>query len=75
MYIHEAVKKAVKGGGAIYRTSVKPTGESTYGAIKPTNSYDSCLFVVLSRGIPQRSCRDWAPTANDLMADDWEVEF
>lgn len=74
MNIQEAVKKALKTDGVIYRKSVGQEGEATYGVIKPTNSYDSCLLLVISRGIPQRSCRAWNPTADDLMTDDWEVK-
>lgn len=75
MDIKEAVKKALRTDGVIYRKSVRPEGEATYGVIKPTNSYDSCMMIVVSRGMPQRSCRAWNPTADDLMADDWEVEL
>lgn len=46
MFIHEAVKKALKIDGVIYRKSARPEGEATYGAIKPTNSYDSCIVIV-----------------------------
>ncbi len=75
MNIQEAVKKALKTDGVIYRKSVRPEGEATYGAIKPTNSYDSCRLLVFRRGVPQRSCRAWNPTADDLIADDWEIEL
>ncbi len=75
MNIQEAVKKVLKIDGVIYRKSVRPEGEATYGAIKPTNSYDSCRLLVFKRGVLQRSCRDWSPTADDLIADDWEIEL
>lgn len=74
MNIQEATEKALKENGTIYRESANPTGEATYGVIRPTNSYDSCLLLVISKGMLQRSCRDWAPTADDLLADDWRVK-
>lgn len=74
MFINEAVKEVLGTNRVIYRKSARLEGEERYGAIKPTNSYDSCVLIVFSGGMLQRSCRDWAPTADDLLADDWEIK-
>ena len=73
MNIQEAAKKALESNGTIYRESVKGGDIKRYGAIKPTNTYDTCLLVILSEGQVEKSCRCWNPTADDLIADDWEV--
>lgn len=73
MHIHEAVKKALAENGRIIRTSAVETESDIYSAIRPTNSYDTCLLTVMKNGKPERTCRGWNPTADDLMADDWVV--
>ncbi len=74
MNIQDAVKKALEVNGVIYRaTAINDGCVGIYGAIKPTNTYDTCLLVVFSKGKPKKSCRCWNPTANDLIADDWNV--
>lgn len=73
MNIQEAVKKAIANKGMIYRDSARGKCEGVYAAIKPTDTYDTCILVVLEKGAAKRSGRCWAPTANDLIADDWEV--
>lgn len=75
MYIHEAVKEAMENGKMIYRVSTMQTNGARHGAIKPTNTYDECILIVMEDGEPKRSCRAWNPTADDLMADDWEIEI
>lgn len=72
MHIHEAVKEALKNDGLIYRKSAKREEQDRYAAIKPTNSYETCILIVFVDGKPERSARSWNPTANDLAADDWE---
>ncbi len=59
--------------GLMYRMSTRQANETRYGAIKPTNTYDACILVVMDKGIQTKSCRAWNPTADDLLADDWEV--
>ncbi|OUN68563.1 hypothetical protein B5G11_12415 [Drancourtella sp. An57] len=73
MYIHEAVREALKKNTLIIRASAKETESDTYSAIRPTNSYDTCLLLVMKGERIDRACRWWNPTADDLMADDWTV--
>lgn len=72
MYIHEAVKKAIQRGGYIYRKSAHTKVEDVWALIKPTDSYATCLIIIYSDNKPESSSVAWNPTANDLMADDWE---
>lgn len=74
MHIHEAVAKAMETDGLIYRIEARGNCDNdVFGAIKPTNTYDMCDLVVFRDGKIERGSRAWNPTANDLMADDWEV--
>lgn len=78
MYIHEAVEKALKNNGLIYRKSERnPEGRSDRGRfamIKPTNGYDACRILVFVCGELDSAIRRWNPSADDLMADDWCCE-
>lgn len=67
MKIDEAVRRAIKENATIKR---KSTGESNT-RIKPTNTYDCCIIFTV--GSNQRQSRYWNPTADDLIADDWQV--
>ena len=71
MYIHEAVKEALKEDGLIIRSSAKEPESEIYSAIRPTNSYDACRVHVMREGKVEGACRWWNPTADDLIADDW----
>ncbi len=73
MYIHEAVREAMRDNALIIRTSARETKSDIYSAIRPTNSYDTCLLVVMKGEKIDRACRWWNPTADDLIADDWTV--
>ncbi|GLG90436.1 MW1434 family type I TA system toxin [Sellimonas catena] len=73
MYIHEAVMKAMRDNALIIRASARETESDIYSAIRPTNSYDTCLLLVMKGERIDRACRWWNPTADDLMADDWTV--
>lgn len=73
MNIQEATKKVVEDGGLIYRTSAMQVDGERYGAINPTNTYDACILVVMDKGAKKKSCRAWNPTADDLLANDWEI--
>lgn len=68
MYIHKAVKEALKNDGYIKRKMMS-VGDTL---IKPTNSSDCCYIIIQGRS-GHRSSRCWNPTADDLIADDWEV--
>ena len=69
MNIQAAMKKAVESRGLMYRMSTRQANETRYGVIKPTNTYDACILVVMDKGIQTKSCRAWNPTADDLLAD------
>lgn len=73
MNIQEATKRVLEDGGLIYRTSTMQVNEARYGSINPSNTYDACILVVMDKGVPKKSCRAWNPTADDLIANDWEV--
>lgn len=73
MYIHEAVRMAMEKDALITRSSAKAEESTRYAAIKPTNTYDACVLVVIADGKPKEACRCWNPTADDLEADDWTV--
>lgn len=73
MHIDEAVKQALEVGGEIYRESAKRDCADVYATIKPTNSYDTCILIVKTKKRDKRSSRNWNPTADDLIADDWQV--
>lgn len=48
MNIQKAVRMAIKNDGMICRASTMMGDGGIYGAVKPTNTYDACLLVVLS---------------------------
>lgn len=74
MYIHEAIKKAAEQNGLIVRKSIFDKNSMKITAIKPTNSYDTCILVSYDRDTKKTSlCRNWNPTQDDLKASDWEV--
>lgn len=74
MYIHEAVKEALAKKARVMRQSAVEPGSDIYAVIKPTNSYDACILIIVEDDVPsERGCRCWNPTADDLMADDWVV--
>ncbi|WP_343247755.1 Thoeris anti-defense Tad2 family protein [Diplocloster hominis] len=74
MNIQEAVKMAIKERALIYRKCAGwSRSNGRRSAILPTNSYDTCIIKHFVNGEEQRSCRHWNPTADDLMADDWET--
>jgi hypothetical protein len=63
--ISEAVEKALKEDKGITRKSLQKYGFE----IHPTNSGECCYVVTKN----QQPSRCWNPTADDLMADDWEL--
>lgn len=71
MYIQEAVKEALKTKGCIARTSLRSGMLQSNTQIIPTNTYDCC--IILGKGKENRQSRYWNPTADDLIAADWEV--
>ena len=73
MFIHEATEKALRENCFICRKSAKKENMSVFGIIKPTNTYDICLLLIVKNGKIDKGSGWWNPTADDLMADDWEV--
>lgn len=73
MYIHEAIKKALRTGGVIKRENCTFGEEVRIAVIEPTNHYDCCNLVIHHNGAEQRTNRMWQPTADDLMTDNWVV--
>lgn len=71
MNIQEAVKTAMEKDGCIRRKKINSGMICSNTMIKPTNSYDCCILVI--KGKENRQSRFWNPTADDLVADDWEV--
>lgn len=72
MKISEAVKKAMEQHKLIYRNRIRrESGWNIF--IKPTNSYDTCIMISYKDGKEIESCRNWNPTGDDLVADDWEL--
>lgn len=74
MRISEAVKQAMESGKYIQRETIE--GESGHSfhqtKIKPTNSYGSCIVYTFDqKGKEIHHCKNWNPSAEDLMADDW----
>ena len=72
MNIYDAVKKALPENKYIRRKSVNSGMLESKVLIKPTNSYDCCVILIIGDN-EKRQSRFWNPTADDLMADDWEV--
>lgn len=77
MNIHEATKRALSVDCAIYRKKVVGTMKrGQIIAIRPTNSYGCC--VVQTMRIAEKGWEViktgvlWNPTADDLLAKDWE---
>lgn len=72
MNILTAIKKAIDENSFIARTSLD-FGEGRT-LIKPTNSSDCCIVVFQREGAKrQQQIKCWNPTADDLLAEDWEV--
>ena len=72
MKINEAVKNAIDTNTIMYRKSVGKKMERK-AFIKPTNSYEACLLIICQGDRVEDSSRCWNPTADDLLADDWEL--
>ena len=71
MYIHEAIKARTENSPYIRRKKwVDPLGAIRATRIIPTSSPDG--MVIDSRAVKDLR-RGWQPTAEDLVADDWET--
>lgn len=58
MFIHEAVKKAMKSGGLITRQEYEGTVR-----IQPTDSYEGFILINSKNTL----CQRWQPKAEDLV--------
>lgn len=67
MTISEAVARALKENKSITRSRLQDFGFEVF----PTDSSDCCYIVSTDK--KQQPGRCWNPTANDLVADDWEL--
>ena len=72
MFIHEAIEKSLKENKEICRESARDVHADVFATIRPTNSYEACILVINQKDT-KKSCRNWNPTADDLIADDWIV--
>ena len=70
MLINEAVEQIV--GKDLYMRRANKDGWK-WIRIKPTDGPDYCVVHSPNYPVHQSSCRMWGPSAEDLMADDWEV--
>ena len=66
MKIDEAVSKATSEGKYIYRENEGPLQIN----ILPTNTFDCCILL---QNQSDKVGKRWNPTANDLIATDWEI--
>ncbi len=74
MNIQEAVEKAISSKAYIARQKYDDAKAFHKTRIKPTNSYDTCLVYTFDqKGREVHHCKNWNPTAEDLMANDWKV--
>ena len=72
MNILTAIKKAIDEDSFIARTSLD-FGEGRT-LIKPTDSSDCCIvFFRRDSAKKRQQIKCWNPTADDLLAEDWEV--
>ncbi len=75
MLISEAVKEALEAGLYITRRgNVIASGRGRVGVLKPIHCRDICEEMSFDCESKKQKYRGyWKPTADDLMADDWEV--
>ena len=56
--------------GLMYRMSTRQANETRYGAIKPTNTYDACIQVLMDKGKQKKTRRAINPTEQDFIDED-----
>ncbi len=71
MEIREAVRQAVREGKAMYRSSCLHGEKDRKIFIKTDGKRNELLVCENGKNIRKETM--WAPTADDLMANDWEV--
>ncbi len=75
MNIQEVVEAAIKEDKYMRKNDVREN-ESAYHKlkIKPTNSSAKCIVYTFNqKGNQAHHCKNWQPTAEDLMATDWKL--
>lgn len=70
--IQAAVQEAVKCSCGFYRKMIMEESERYIVVIPELNQFPGAS-VVIENGVPVNSRRWWAPTAIDLIADDWLI--
>lgn len=74
MNIQKAVRKAMEINGYIAREEYDNEKAFHRTRIKPTNSYATCVLHTFDlTGKEISRCKNWNPTAEDLLANDWDV--
>lgn len=75
MYIHEAIQARTEDRPFIRRKKwVDPLATVRCARLIPTNSPNRILIDTrISSRTTNALCRGWEPTAEDLVADDWET--
>ncbi len=72
MYIHEAIQNTTKNKPFIKRRLWNRLSPAPFGGgvkIQATDSPDGCI---IESDVDKKDRRSWRPTAEDLLADDWE---
>lgn len=73
MFIHEAVELSLKSGRHIRRREwVAKNGWQEFRVL-PTNDQDRCIPSLWEYGNEVSRLRNWNPSADDLIADDWQL--
>lgn len=67
MYIHEAIKEAMKSNSYITVPELKGKLK-----IQPTNEKGNCIIMNADGTHPSKY--GWQPMANDLIRDDWVID-
>lgn len=73
MYIHEAVREAMKRQCRIQRKEFIAGNGWQDIRILPTDTSDCCIPSLWEHGNEVSCGRCWNPSADDLIADDWEL--
>lgn len=73
MNLIEATREAMRTGQGMTRFKERLEKGNRVGVIKPGNSHDACGIASVEKKVVTGWWRNWNPTADDLMADDWEL--
>lgn len=70
MKINDALTKSMKDGKLVYRKS-EFDNDLSEGKLVHTSDFKCCLIVPNRKSLGNF----WSPTAEDLMANDWQVKW